>query len=229
MGKHARRLLVFTDDHAESLMINAILRDHLLAAGYAAVHAKLLGHVHSPSAAARWPDARAELVEELLADPEQVVTTMMDYNRLNEFWADDAKGKPNGKASERSRAVCRWLVDDVTRETKLNDPDGRFIPFVLMPEFESLLFSDCDKLAEALGAVNLARALQFTRDKFVTPEDMDGAGKFSPSVRIMQRVPEYQRSLHGIFAAKQIGVASIRERCPLFNQWLAQLENLAAV
>lgn len=85
MGRTGRRLCVFTYGHADALIVKGVLREFLLKAGYSAVDARLLGHVHSsPSCRAerRWPDARAELIDELSSDSEQIVTTMVDYNSL---------------------------------------------------------------------------------------------------------------------------------------------------
>ncbi len=107
--------------------------------------------------------------------------------------------------------------------------DGRrFVPFVVMHEFEGLLFSDCAAFARAILKENLASGFQGIRDGFGTPEDINDSEQTAPSKRVLALMPEYQKPRHGEDAAREIGIERMRLECPLFDAWIRRLEDLAA-
>jgi hypothetical protein len=48
----------------------------------------------------------------------------------------------------------------------------RFVPFVVMHEFEGLLFSDCDRFANGISRPQLAQAFRGIRRQFASPEEI---------------------------------------------------------
>ena len=103
---------------------------------------------------------------------------------------------------------------------------ARFIPYVMMHEFEGLLFSDCRRFGAGIGREDLIPELQSIRDQFGTPEEINDSPITAPSKRILNLVPGYQKPLLGSLAALEIGLEAIRGQCPFFNRWLARLESL---
>ena len=108
------------------------------------------------------------------------------------------------------------------------NPD-RFVPYVMMHEFEAMLFSDCDAFARGIGSPHLAPRFQAIRDGFASPEEIDDSPVTAPSKRIATLVPAYQKPTQGLLAIQQIGLATIRAQCPHFRAWLERLESLPAV
>ena len=104
----------------------------------------------------------------------------------------------------------------------------RFVPFVVVHEFEGLLFSNCQVFAQSIGRRDVAAAFQAIRDGFETPEHIDDSPDTAPSKRVEDLVPEYQKPLFGSVAAAEIGLPRIRAECPHFASWLRQLETIAA-
>lgn len=104
----------------------------------------------------------------------------------------------------------------------------RFVPFVLMHEFEALLFSDCDRFANAIGQGDVADILQAVRAQFATPEEIDDSPETAPSKRIKEIVPGYDKPFMGNLAILEIGLATIRSECRHFDEWLARLEQRAS-
>ncbi len=102
----------------------------------------------------------------------------------------------------------------------------RFVPFVIVHEFEGLLFSDCARFAEGLGKPKLAKEFQAIRNRFASPEEINDSPTTHPSQRILELFPEYDKPLYGSLAALEIGFDPIREQCPHFRQWLERLESL---
>ena len=103
----------------------------------------------------------------------------------------------------------------------------RFIPYVMMHEFEAMLFSDCNGLARSIGNPANATAFQAIRDRFASPEYINDSPETAPSKRINELVPGYHKPDDGIQAVKDIGLDAIRGQCRHFRGWLRHLENLA--
>ena len=144
-----------------------------------------------------------------------------------------------GKTTWRERAdllgsildVYKKRVDDVANAISLemgaNFDTDRFVPFVIMHEFEGLLFSDCAAFARGIGQLALEPSFQAIRDQFTTPEDINDSPNTAPSKRIINLMPEYDKPLYGNLAALEIGLDCIRQACPHFRNWLSKLEALA--
>eukprot|EP00828_Plagiopyla_frontata_P036288 TRINITY_DN47926_c0_g1_i1.p4 TRINITY_DN47926_c0_g1~~TRINITY_DN47926_c0_g1_i1.p4 ORF type:complete len:116 (-),score=18.62 TRINITY_DN47926_c0_g1_i1:94-441(-) len=103
------------------------------------------------------------------------------------------------------------------------NPD-RFVPFVMMHEFEGWLFSDCERFSQGIGRPELAGAFQAVRDQFGSPEEINDSPVTAPSKRVAQLVPGYQKPLLGSLAVQSIGLDAIRRECPHFRTWLETLE-----
>ncbi len=101
---------------------------------------------------------------------------------------------------------------------------SRFIPFVMIHEFEALLFSDCQGFAEGIGQETLASDFQAIRDDCSGPEKIDDSPQTAPSKRIAKLVPGYQKPPMGVLAALEIGLETMRSECPHFDEWLKRLE-----
>ena len=104
----------------------------------------------------------------------------------------------------------------------------RFVPYVMMHEFEGLLFSDPERLGEGIGRPGLAPAFEAIRKQFSTPEEINDSPQTAPSKRILGLVPEYEKPLMGTLAVLEIGLDTIRQECPLFRAWVERLEQWPA-
>jgi hypothetical protein len=102
----------------------------------------------------------------------------------------------------------------------------RFVPFVLMHEFEALLFSDCAAFSRGIYRPNLEGNFRRIRQQFATPEEINDAPETAPSKRIEALIPGYQKPLLGVFSVLEIGLPRIRAECPHFDGWLKHLESL---
>ena len=97
---------------------------------------------------------------------------------------------------------------------------GRFVPYVMMHEFEALLFSDCEGFARGIDRPEAAVSLQAIRDGFASPEEIDDSPETAPSKRVESLVSGYQKPLMGALAALEIGLGAMRRECPHFGAWL---------
>jgi len=151
---------------------------------------------------------------------------MVDYYGLpqsgNGAWPGRAEAT-HMQATEKAPYVQNALLDDLTSDIEGIYPE-RFIPFVVMHEFEGLLFSDCAAFAHGIGKPELETAFQQIRDDFQSPEDINDSPVTSPSKRIENLVPGYEKPLLGILAVLEIGLDRIRAQCHHFDQWIHALE-----
>ncbi len=126
------------------------------------------------------------------------------------------------------RSIERALLEDVDGSMGRGFDPARFIPFVMIHEFEALLFSDCTIFAEAIHREDLTSHFQNIRDDVSNPEQIDDSPETSPSKRIVDLIPGYQKPLMGVFAAQAIGLEAMRAECPHFDSWLERLKAAAA-
>lgn len=152
------------------------------------------------------------------------LTLFIDFYGIKGDWPGLVEAKrqrePSAKA-ETLNCATRHQVEELYREY---NAAKRFIPYVAIHEFEALLFSGPKELAEAL------QVPQSKIDKIITdcgePEKIDDSPTNAPSKRIEMLSPGFKKTSTGIAIAKAIGLSGIRERCPVFNDWLTTLENL---
>ncbi len=94
-----------------------------------------------------------------------------------------------------------------------------------MHEFEGLLFSDCDALAEAVDR-NLVSELRGIRDAFPTPEHINDSIETAPSKRLAKLKRGYQKVLAGERAMSRMGLEVVIQECPGFARWIQRLKQL---
>ncbi len=159
--------------------------------------------------------------------PETYVTLLVDFYGIKDpnSWPglSDAKQKttPADKAgtfNEGTRAEISSLFPE-------HNARERFLPYVSMHEFEALLFSSPQVLADKL-AVCVSKINQILSE-CGSPEGINDSALTAPSKRIAELNKSFKKTSTGIAIAKEIGIDTIRANCPIFNNWISQIESLA--
>lgn len=226
------RLLVHVEGETEESFVNEILRDHLQAFGYERVSARLVGNARLRSRRGgirAWPAVRDDILRHLKEDHQCIATTMVDYYALPQTGVRAWPGRAAASAAlppAKSELVNKALAEDIAKTMGNDFNPSRFVPFVVMHEYEGLLFSDCEAFGRGIGRTDLIDKLQAIRDQFTTPEEINDSPETAPSKRIEKLVMGYQKPLLGTLAALEIGLPKIRAACPSFSSWLNQLETL---
>ena len=224
------RLLVLVEGPTEETFVNEVLAQHLYNQGYVQVSAKMMGKQRERKrrgGVRPWSEAQTDILTHLKSDSGIIVTTMVDYYGMPQ---DTERAWP-GRAGAMVQLgfpndIENSILSDVSNSMGGNT--SRFIPFVVIHEFEALLFSDCNSLARGIGRPHLVSAFQEIRNDFTTPEDINDSPLTAPSKRIEALIPRYRKPIQGVQAAKEIGLSTIRDECPHFRAWLKHLESLAA-
>jgi hypothetical protein len=154
------------------------------------------------------------------------VTTFVDYYGLNKDWPGFECAKSTKEPTQIADALNKATQAAILQQYGELNPAARFIPFVAVHEYEALLFSSPDILANELK-VKEAEILKIMSE-CGEPERINDSAQTAPSKRIISLCPKYKsmKTITGVAAAKAIGVEKMREKCPVFNRWLTSIENL---
>jgi len=220
------RLLVHVEGQTELNFVNRLLGEHL-APGYSCVRARLAGNPRMQRGGIRsWQGVKRDILRHLKQDREMIVTTMVDYYALPLDWPGRAKSPSMKSASKKAELVEAALLADIGKEMGLRFDPRRFVPLIVMHEFEALLFSDPDQFAQGIGRGDLTSELHSIRQAFSSPEEINDSPQNAPSKRIERLFPGYNKVRSGVNVANAIGLTKIRQQCPHFNDWLNRLEAL---
>ena len=223
------RLIILVEGVTEEDFVDALLAPHLLAHGWTLVAARRMGSSRARAqrhGIKNWTVARTDITRHLQEDGGCCVTTFVDYYGLP---ATGPHGWPGRAAADqqpvtqRGHFVQQALAADVAAVLGAY-VTRRFLPFVVMHEFEALLFSDCTHFSHGIGRPELAAQFQAIRDLFPNPEAIDDSPLTAPSKRIEALIPGYDKPLYGVLAALEIGLDTMRAECPHFRAWLERLE-----
>jgi len=157
-------------------------------------------------------------VNNLLKDASAtLVTTMIDYYRLPSDFPKKQYINPQLQSSKKVEIFENAFLIDIQ--------DSRFVPYLQLHEFEALLFSEVSHFSKVL--LTKSHVSYFEKIvKTLEPEEINDQPNTSPANRIKNIFPQYQKESHGAILAKAIGLEKMREKCPHFNQWIENLENL---
>lgn len=225
------RLLVHVEGQTEEQFVNELLAAHLYASGYDRVSARIIGNARQRQrrgGIVPWRIVRKEITSHLNEDREIFATSMVDYYGLPRAGPGAWPGREAASAlpyPDNVSSVEQALLEDVKQAMGEGFNPSRFIPFVMIHEFEALLFSDCKGFAEGIGRDVLAADFQGIRNAFSNPEQIDDSPHKAPSKRIVALMPGYEKPLMGVLASLQIGLEAMRSECPHFSAWLDRLES----
>lgn len=151
----------------------------------------------------------------------QLVTLVYDYYGLHPSFTEGV-ALPAG---ERVTAAMRAAAIRQRLEAEINDP--RFYFFLQMHEFEAYLFSSPEAVARHFADPALGQALAEILAVFDNqPEAINNHPDTAPSKRLMAALhPRYYgKTTDGVAIAGAIGIAGIRQRCPLFDAFCQRLD-----
>ena len=221
------RLLVHVEGQTEESFVNEVLAPHLRGVGYTDVSARLLGNARQRQRRGgirQWNQVRTEILNHLKEDRFIFATTMVDYYGLPDTWPGRAVAKGQNTLSERVSSVQNALREDISNGLGEDFDPRRFVPYVVMHEFEGLLFSDPERFARSIGHSDLSSDFLAIRNAFSSPEEINDSPDTAPSKRIKAAYEGYQKPLMGVLAVEEIGLETIRRECSLFNMWIEELE-----
>lgn len=212
------RLNIIVEGPTEETFVNKILAPYL-------AHKGVYACAYSVNGGFTYKNWRKDILCWIKQDKDQDLyfTTMFDFYGLENL----SKNTPfPGLQESENEADPYRHVGIIEKAFKDDINHHRFIPYIQLHEFEALLFSSPEILGKIVPSKDVANEIKAIADEFETPEKINNSTQTAPSKRILKLLDTYQKVLHGVLAAQQIGLETIRQKCPHFNDWVAELENL---
>lgn len=149
-------------------------------------------------------------------DLNHLATSFDNVTTLYDFYGFRGKEESDDKISLEQK-----IMDCVAAPLR-----SRIIPYIQMHEFEGILFSS----PKAIENNICQKGLEDWADKILqqfngNPEKINDSRQTAPSKRL-QNETNYMKTVHGPNIAREIGLATLREKCTGFDNWLNNLEAL---
>ncbi len=213
---------ILVEGQTEETFVKEVLVDHLYGFDVSLVPTivktkKVKKGPHYRGGVVNYDHVKRDLLALLGNSSIHKVTTMLDLYALPNNFPRIQVTTSQGLA--KALELEQGLLEDIG--------NNKLIPYIQVHEFEALLFSDVNKFGYAFPEDQVQRLSEIAR-QFVSPEDINETPQGAPSRRILDVVGDnrYQKTLHGPIIALEISLQVIREKCPHFNEWLSDLENL---
>lgn len=152
---------------------------------------------------------------------EAYVSVLVDYYGIKEQFAFPGWEEASRIAdkAERIHFLLDKMAEDIPEQYRY-----RFIPYIQLHEFEGLLFSDVSAFLNSFDQSEINyEALLNAAEAFENPEMINNSPTTAPSKRLIEAIPDYNKVIFGNCVAMDIGLKTIREKCPLFNEWVERL------
>lgn len=147
-------------------------------------------------------------------------TTMFDLYKLPTDFPDYTRAAKIGDPYKKILTLESALKEDIK--------DWRFIPYLQLHEFETLLFSKPKELEMEYfdRKTEINKLEKMVLEKEGNPELINDGDETSPSKRIIRLIPEYESNKVSVGApvAGIIGIEHLRHSCKHFNDWILELQ-----
>lgn len=220
---------IVAEGETEKTFVREILASYMAEKGIY-LFATLIGRAGHKGGDIRFERAKADIENFLKQRQNIYVSTMFDYFRIDSDWPgmNDIRTKNKSGISLKSQDKAK-IIEEATYDRILADIPGcnaenRFIPYIEMHEFEALLFSDAHILAEQTG-ITFSKIDEIIR-QYSEPEEINDNPEQAPSRRLKYLCRQYDKIDYGKNISEAIGIPTIRNKCPHFNEWLRKMEEL---
>lgn len=218
------RVIAVVEGYAEQVFIRDVLAPWLGGHGVG-LSARLVGKPGHKGGVGQYSRTQRDVLALLKQESATFVTTMFDFYGMPDSWPGRKKAAKAAHA-RKALTVEQAILDDIAATLGGRFDKRRFLPYIQVHEFEALLFSSPQVIAEVVADPDIEEELRKIRSEFKTPEEIDDSPDTAPSKRIEKLCPRFQKPLHGVIAAQRIGIETIRQECPHFHEWLTALEAL---
>lgn len=221
-----RKILVLVEGQTEEQFVSNVLDRHLWTKGRCAVptivttkRVKATGGQFKGGVPS-YEKTKRELAR-LLEDASAVqVTTFFDYYALPPSFPG-----MDSRPADTPFARVQHLEDALRADLD----HVRFAPFLMLHEFEAMLFSEPIRLESLLQPQTVDR-MSAIRASVPTAEEIDETPENAPSRRLRRIFNEtetaaYEKPLFGTLLSLEIGLPAIRTACRRFDVWVSALEN----
>lgn len=224
------RVLLLVEGPTERAIVNHVFAPALASRGVY-VYPRVVGKP-GHKGGNKFSAVRRELKALIVQEPVSTVTMFFDYYGLPNDWpglANAKRKRPEDAPGILESAIAAAVADDVGAAFNPN----RFIPYIQLHEIESLLFAGPGEMAEVFQRPELEGEFAKIVEACGGCELINDNPRTAPSKRIQNLFPGYRKgssvNAHAYRIIQHIGVETIRQKCPHFNNWFTRLEQLSGL
>ena len=222
-------IFIVVEGQTEQTFVRDVLAPQMAHKGIF-LHPALIGKPGHKGGDIRFDKAKIDIGNFLKQRNDTYISTMFDYFRIDSEWpgrVEVQRQLQSGMtltASHKAEILEAATRQEIVKAFPGCNAENRFVPYIDMHEFEALLFSDADILAEKSGIdLSLIREIIEAYDN---PEEINDDPANAPGKRLESLKNGYRKVAMGKTISEAIGIQAIRRQCPHFNDWLAKLELL---
>ena len=153
-----------------------------------------------------------------------IVASFVDYYGIKEWPSLDTINERHSPY-DIARILNQAAMDYMRQTYPETHPQRRYFPFTAVHEFEALLFS---------APLVMSKHIHISTDEINAvvqecggPECINNGSETAPSKRLDNWTNgQYGKTTTGISIAQEIGIETMRQQCPLFDEWLTSIERL---
>jgi len=220
-----KRIIVICEGQTEAAFCETILQPYFSNKDVSLAYPLIK---HSGGGIVSWNILCNQITTTLKHDRSAFVTTFIDYYGLkpkHQFprWKE-AEAIPDKYG--RMVAIEAAMKNSIDAELQ-----HRFLPYIQLHEFESLLFSKESAIVDLIpDELLIGKAeLEELMVLYPNPEMINNAPETSPSHRLKKIIKGYSKVLHGELICEGIGLDQLRLKCPHFNEWVSCMERIQIV
>lgn len=170
-----------------------------------------------------WDPIKRQLMMHL-HESDAYVTLLIDYYGIKDSFGfpgwEESKAIPDKRS--RMHFLFRKMEDEMPPDIR-----ERFIPYIQLHEFESLIFSDINVISQNFDDNEATMyLLEAAVTDFPNPEEINCRPDLAPSKRLLKAISGYNKVIYGACLAHDIGLKKILDKCPLFSEWYNRLSSI---
>ena len=214
-----KKLIIICEGKTEQLFCNSLFEDYFKQLNIL-IEFPLISH--SDGGIVKWVHLKRQIENTLRINPTCIVTTFIDY-----YGIEHHHNFPEWEISEIE--VDKNKRMDILEEGMISDIDAslknRFIPYIQLHEFESLVFSNYKTFEDYYETFEADfNELKIICDNNPNPETINNSPETAPSKRLKDNIYGYDKISHGIDICEMIGLGKIILKCKRFGNWINNLK-----
>lgn len=207
-----KRLIIICEGETEQEFCQDVLYPYFSPKG---IHISCPTIKKSHGGIVKWNTLKKQIENHLKQEKDAYVTTFIDLYALPSDYPNFEVNTVKG---------IEWGME-AGIDPSLSD---RFIPYIQRHEFECFIFASMDVLKNNFKPqeADFDEIEKVVREFADCLEDINNGPQTAPSKRLLATIKGYDKIVYGACLAHEIGLPTIRQKCPRFSAWLERLERI---
>jgi hypothetical protein len=217
-----KRLLFIVEGDTEKEFVTNILAPYFGGKGFHNIACYKIKH--SKGGLNKYAHLRKDLLNSI-HESDTIVTTLIDYYGLPTDFPGFKAAQKILSIQDRISFLELKIKQELEATSRREFPN--VLPYIQLHEFEALIFSSLDGLKAVFTESEADfKALSNVLNQYPNPEMINNSPVTAPSKRLLAHVEGYNKVVDGVQILRELGLGLVRSKCPRFNAWISNLENL---